>query len=1540
MPIPQASTLFLPFLAAILHTAHSLTLNQGTRDTTTIEVAKVFRGEYKPIDIKVEGDDIVLKPGIRKTDRHAGADADEIASSCSAWEAVYRGGFSEFNEGWVGICNGTDIARMNFHYYKSFATIRHQAKVPNARKCFHVAAVPDFEFHGAICEIATSTIHDGEPGNLYFIALNSTTLEQISMSQLPVKVLDVKRIVSMAVVQTLDKNIRFLAIANNFTIYVDTFDTNTLMFSPSVRGIVRPATNYDEYDLVKFAVADKNYFTLAIQHKQTITLYLAVQTYSQLEGGSTLTPLHSLDAMVLYTQSSPPDRLLAVEMYLFAPSNCTVTVVTESAATVYNAMLYNHTSSARSFRYEFGKMKLASVIKVQQFQKSYNTDIVITGLEPGANEATVVFCSEVFAAVQISRRQILDPSFALAQVRGLMQNNYEVMIVGNSVKDTNTRVMHILSVGTPIVTINSSNLTTPATQKFMPILKREAIVFYPDIENITKSYIVEIDTTFYPSPKYPIKEIPTHAQIKIHPTSPSMTLIFPSSFFRANFPAVQFKLSNLEGHVEMLHAGRIGMKAPSLPADILRLTHMGMNFFSVQYEKEIRVLSCGKIFQDVRCSNVVSAEMDPAERYLKTAYHDGGFLILTGVGSNTEGANDCKTRLRVIDILGFDIIDPVEWAVCPLQGTIRERDSITYIEILGFEFSPNIQEQSRNFIYSANFTNFEDIPDILGKNRAIPDGICPTWISWGYSRLFYLNIDSFCPETGHYLYILDVAPNTFSSAKILDSFKVPIDHKTYMCSTGTDMVSIDASTGLQGKLRLYRRTTTGVTKALDFPFEEYGLYTIQDFTCVPDESFVLVLAVGLDGNSYLAAYRYTESAEPYNRGHSIIKVNVTAPAAISAGQINADNELLVLVVSRDEGYVQGYWYSLEGPKAIININHTQKINSQGSLEILLSGYNTEDTPKTSSLQIDYTDQPEIRLPSREGSSPTLPKVSSWRSKTTIDLDGLFAGQFTLKGAHLKGIAKEEATVLSRFRELPIPKDMDMIEDFRGIKVYENIVVLWNYTDLHVHEEGSCVMNLEMNRTLTVNFIANASVLRWPGKRAIMVTDLNTEGIVELIIIIKSKDPSNAKGYNWTSHRTKMNVNYQNIQGVFIESSMSTQTVFSLVGHCKDSRILYQSFYTLRFNHHQDPNYESLHFARMINLFPFPTHISMFTLAVSQTSTNPNPIVVASPYASGKLYLIQPRTLTMRSQTRYQIYDYGEDLGGTADCQDLMPRPGSDLAEWICTVFSSSTNKGHVFRIKKESDTKSTTLSEISKIRSLDWIGGFTALKVVTTANYIAIYGQNHKINPNSGTQGVHKLSQAVKSDDNTVPTLAAEKSIIVVYKTISEQQTPYLVVPQSKFEPYSSAPLISVYFDIEEFSNKVFVNLRYQGNSALKIFEISPLQLQINDWSRLHLKRSTLVLEGIDSTQEITLEDLLTRNTYRIVIIWLLILTITIASLLTAYHCILKRSKYFKREVRRIRHSFRSSNSRLPEPRLVASIIGEGDEYGDERTLPSSEKTL
>jgi hypothetical protein len=211
-----------------------------------------------------------------------------------------------------------------------------------------------------------------------------------------------------------------------------------------------------------------------------------------------------------------------------------------------------------------------------------------------------------------------------------------------------------------------------------------------------------------------------------------------------------------------------------------------------------------------------------------------------------------------------------------------------------------------------------------------------------------------------------------------------------------------------------------------------------------------------------------------------------------------------------------------------------------------------------------------------------------------------------------------------------------------------------------------------------------------------------------------------------------------------------------------------------------------------------------------------------------------------------------------------------------------------------------TVVDIRFIKQIDTMQGFRCDRVLTMGNYSAVLYQNLKSSDEDfkpiselasaglgslqiegdGDQKfrLHSLSKDSSNEqtDFKIKPLISEESIVAVYRLNDSSTAPFVILSSAMIEKGDNSKLMSIYFDLDLEGNEthLIINARFEKQSLIKKYKLQNMSLEVTDAGRVHMKKTKIVLTGIDSTKEIELSQIFKTNVWRICLTWLLFLTI------------------------------------------------------------------
>ena len=251
------------------------------------------------------------------------------------------------------------------------------------------------------------------------------------------------------------------------------------------------------------------------------------------------------------------------------------------------------------------------------------------------------------------------------------------------------------------------------------------------------------------------------------------------------------------------------------------------------------------------------------------------------------------------------------------------------------------------------------------------------------------------------------------------------------------------------------------------------------------------------------------------------------------------------------------------------------------------------------------------------------------------------------------------------------------------------------------------------------------------------------------------------------------------------------------------------------------------------------------------------------------------------------------------------------------------------------DPKATYYVGLKKFHNLK---GFRPIRAVISEPYFATLVKNiidETVRHGSSAIDDHqtgKRPDGAQERDFTASSYNCEY-LIVIYKIDGDFKDPFAVIESDIFYSNSSeltsSKLQSIYFDLDTVGNAthLIVNARFESQSIIRRFVLQNMTLEVIDAGRVHLRRTKLVLTGLESQQEIPLSDIFKVNIWRLIMIWSLYIMFGVAFYFAGMW--IMRNKIFKIKERKsnktikIKRIFGSEDSHSLTPeRLKASEIG------------------
>ncbi len=240
---------------------------------------------------------------------------------------------------------------------------------------------------------------------------------------------------------------------------------------------------------------------------------------------------------------------------------------------------------------------------------------------------------------------------------------------------------------------------------------------------------------------------------------------------------------------------------------------------------------------------------------------------------------------------------------------------------------------------------------------------------------------------------------------------------------------------------------------------------------------------------------------------------------------------------------------------------------------------------------------------------------------------------------------------------------------------------------------------------------------------------------------------------------------------------------------------------------------------------------------------------------------------------------------------------------LCTLVTSNV-KSMVFEIYYiKSSLPDVEMTELVGFKEIDNLKGFRPIKVSTMGNYSAVLYLNLKssdedskpISELTKTDGLGSL-EVSSSEKSKVPILSkdsmreqsdfklkpliSEESIVAVYRLNDSSTAPFVILSSAMIENDGDSKLMSIYFDLDltpDNETHLIINARFEKKSLIKKYKLQNMSLEVTDAGRVHMKKTKIVLTGIDSQQEIPLSKIFKTNIWRIFLTWLLFLSVMLS---------------------------------------------------------------
>ena len=1512
---------FLESISLVYGTEPTISLNHLAEDLTVVNLGNFFEGNNSLLiwDYQSAYED-VLESSLRVPE--VAVTNSSSLTRCKSW-AEYKSQFGGVQH-WIGVCDHNRISRIKFNSFMNTVSLIRSVEYPRYRDCTEVAVDFGQDLIAAYCLDITNP-----QNNFWSLSLfNGSSLEEIKQLRLSDHYSNLTNVQLAFTYGSKEKiTVSIILVGNPLVLAVIDFNFNTSSFSDSTRFYTKQNMSevFQNYDLMELVPSSHFAFGMMLMKNdgsETVEIFqLSMNDIT--DSVIPLEPSNPPSTMVLSKFRKP----LKWDIQIRSAMLTVVTLVYKDSVKVCLAS-WSSKSVRELTEYSLTGMLLNEVTHLSTFEPPkydyYTPEIIIVGVDSEKKHITSMFCSPEYQAVEYfdlagsnGFGKNLTLGTIISQKKGIIVDTYELLLLPTDAKE----IMMIQQIGPPQLMVDSNFKNKEADQQ---LKKRDTLVL---VGSDRDSVILTVTTLTGFSPDYFTKvSLPDSIEVFADQDN---EITLPKDKLQLNAPYYSVTLNGGgdSGDLTISYVTSLKLKFPRLyMSKLLKALHLGQDFYLLQNQTTFVIIACTQPLQYLRCSLIMRHEM-VNERILAAIFHLGNFYMLTAANLVPN------LYLRVISMEGEILNKPMtEWKeIYVSQGTLRVIDNKIQVNVIASR--PTFDSQSKfsryenlRYMYSASFSSFKSIPKQLELDDELPGPMCPTLISWGFSQLKILNILSYCEDSGHSLVTLDY--KSLSLDNIINRTEIlPQKYPVEMCSTGFQMVVFDKNAS---KITLHGESQNGsipVLNILNYPFQVYGMQELISFNCVQDESFFFVLAKHQNSTFYLLAYRYDINHHPWDRVHSIQKLNIDNPVEIVAGEVKK-REVVVLVFNQSS--VEGYKFVIGAPK--INLaagatGNSPKLTIQYSAALpelaIRKGIEQEFTEKK--ITINYIDQSYLRLDQKL--DPAKKGTLDPHHNSEIDVDALLKVDCPLLGMTLQGVSPDIAVVTPRVSEVTEEQTGAKLLGPRilpsnyGVLTEENVMVTWNETNLLFFKDGKLISESKHYRILTVFFAANISQVTLGSPNPVLLIEALRNGSRNLSVFInlitrgREGQVLSDKFYN-ISISTEAQITRP--KGLYSEEASKGvyEGVLRLILSTPDNRLLLTSSlridlskFGIKYVAGKEPELSLANtHDRIKPLFAFERKFGMLELLFIKRT----PIILTLHQGSNSM-----RFSSLEEGGRdFSLADFPIDFlefsEGSIDCEDTtVPR------EFMCTVVSMKTTKSWVIRIVMpfEFDPQAKDgVPTISLIKPIDNIRGFQAMRAVTTRDYIAVFNKNledYFESPSLSSSGLgsgeagsrdeyplaagslSQVSQLKRSSSRpSKSSVLSEKSLVTVYSTerglgATKTGAPVAIVSFSSLKSLApDSKLITWYFDLAELidkkTNKVetmlLVLARFNDKSVLAHYRIGRATLKILQPSKLHSKKGKILLQGVDSFVEVSFQDLFKTNWTRIFMIWTFMLLVAVGA--------------------------------------------------------------
>lgn len=726
---------------------------------------------------------------------------------------------------------------------------------------------------------------------------------------------------------------------------------------------------------------------------------------------------------------------------------------------------------------------------------------------------------------------------------------------------------------------------------------------------------------------------------------------------------------------------------------------------------------------------------------------------------------------------------------------------------------------------------------------------------------------------------------------------------------------------------------------ISLPFAEYGMTKIIDYACLRDEDFLQVLAEKKSDSSseptyHLISYTLNSAGAVNSRVHSIIQLpsmknpptHVTAaPQILAASAGLEDSEARsqeveavydVVTIIATSGFEQWLAYSFNTGAPLLEIDVSGEGLGQSpevSLKISMTPFGAPTIFKISReirLEIREAQNPVVLVPQqtdssrrflRDHSDDLCPFISLETGESRWNIDDLLGIQGTILTAKLDHVSPQIASIEERLRfadnDSPL---LSVAPKMMNVRSRHGCVLVWNENHLFIYENNAVVYE---NKFFTV-----IKYLGFPPESELPVIIICTEftGERSLFFVIY-RDP----GTNlWVAISRISNIEFDYARSsvvnpvVIKEQDLDQPAVVSfyciIFGFQTGSQYIFKSLFAVRGGaQNSKPSFELE--TKLLHGFDDPV------TSFDQVTFSNIAHVIVMTKRSAQIHIIN----TDRLMENYKIatFDFEplkmDAIDGLFTC-NLVEKSADHLHGRIMCLLSTLSVESYKFSISAKV-LPGTPFSKVTYLLAhyleLQNLQGFSPTRGSIFSQMAAIKSQNRKASqysdddfPTSSSDG--PLSSG-KSASRTA--VSGEESVIMLFtdntrssSAYDSQQAIAVITPTWLQSLDPSQRIQSFNFDLEVMDTsdaqqrvEIVVLVQFERYSQVRRFVLSNLTLHVIAPGKIHKKKGVLVLQGMQNTIKVGLDQIFKPNWSRIIFAWSGLLLIGICLFITGA-CILK----------------------------------------------------